>query len=138
LSIEDGSFFTNTVFLTGLKKAKANKGKLYLISLLSEKSSHGSIGYPIALLRLAKEQHLQRVYVHAIFDGRSTKVRSAIAYIKKIQNEMNRLGIGRFATGIGRGFALDRNGDYRKTQQAYDALVFGKGQNVTPIMNGLI
>jgi 2,3-bisphosphoglycerate-independent phosphoglycerate mutase len=132
-SIEDGSLFENTVFLTGLEKAKTNKGSLHLISLLSEKSSHGSVGYPIALLRLSKKQHLQSVYVHAIFDGRSTKVRSAIAYIKKIQDEMNRLGIGRFATGIGRGFALDRNGDYRKTQQAYDALVFGKGQKVIPM-----
>mgnify|MGYP001825297829 FL=1 len=132
-SIEDGSFFTNTVFLTGLKKAKANKGKLHLISLLSEKSSHGSIGYPIALLRLAKEQHIKRVYVHAIFDGRSTKVRSAIGFIDKIQNEMNKLGIGKFATGIGRGFALDRNGNYRKTQQAYNALVFGKGRKVIPV-----
>ena len=132
-SIEDGSFFTNTVFLTGLKKAKANKGKLHLISLLSEKSSHGSIGYPIALLRLAKEQHIKSVYVHAIFDGRSTKVRSAIGFIDKIQNEMNKLGIGKFATGIGRGFALDRNGNYRKTQQAYNALVFGKGRKVIPV-----
>ncbi|MBT8373927.1 MAG: phosphoglycerate mutase (2,3-diphosphoglycerate-independent) [Deltaproteobacteria bacterium] len=132
-SIEDGSFFENTAFLTGFAKAKANKGALHLISLLSEKSSHGSIGYPIALLRLAKEQQVQSVYVHAIFDGRSTKVRSAIGFIEKIQNEMNKLGIGKFATGIGRGFALDRNGNYRKTQKAYNALVFGKGRKVIPM-----
>ena len=71
--------------------------------------------------------------MHAIFDGRSTKARSAIGFIDKIQNEMNKLGIGKFATGIGRGFALDRNGNYRKTQQAYNALVFGKGRKVIPV-----
>ncbi len=43
---------------------------------------------------------------------------------------MNRLGIGNIASGIGRGLALDRDGDYQKTKQAYDVLVFGIGRKV--------
>lgn len=130
LAIEDGSFSKNPVFLSAFAETNARNGALHLIALLSEKSSHGSISYPIALLRLAKEHQVNKVYVHAIFDGRSTKVRSAVGFLKKLQNEMNTLGIGEVATGIGRGFALDRDGDYRKTKQAYDALAFGKGQKV--------
>lgn len=130
LAIEDGSFFKNPVFLSAFSKTNAGNGSLHLIALLSEKSSHGSISYPIALLRLAKANKVKKVFVHAIFDGRSTKVRSAVGFLEKLQNEMNALGLGEIATGIGRGFALDRDGDYRKTKQAYDALAFGKGQKV--------
>ena len=129
-AIKDGSFFENPVFLSAYAKTLASKGSLHLIAILSEESSHGSISYPIALLRLAKEKRLKKVFVHAIFDGRSTEIRSAPGYLKKLQKEMNSLGIGQFATGIGRGFALDRDGDYRKTKQAYDALVFGAGKIV--------
>ena len=130
LAIEDGSFFKNPVFLSAFAETNARNGALHLIALLSEKSSHGSISYPIALLRLAKEHQVKKVFVHTIFDGRSTKVRSAVGFLEKLQNEMNALGIGKIATGIGRGFALDRDGDYRKTKQAYDALAFGKGQKI--------
>ena len=130
LAIEDGSFFKNPVFLSAFAKTVTGNGSLHLIALLSEKSSHGSVSYPIALLRLAKEHQVKKVFVHAIFDGRSTKVRSAVGFLEKLQNEMNALGIGELATGIGRGFALDRDGDYRKTKQAYDALAFGTGRKV--------
>ena len=68
--------------------------------------------------------------MHTIFDGRSTKIRSGLAFLSKLQNEMNALGIGQLATGIGRGLALDRDGDYGKTKQAYDALVFGIGRKI--------
>ena len=129
-AIKNGSFFKNPVFLSAFAKTIAQNGSLHLIALLSEKSSHGSINYPTALLRLAKKHHLKKVFVHAIFDGRSTKVRSAVEFLEKLQNEMNSLDIGEFATGIGRGFALDRDGNYQKTQQAYNALVYGKGRKI--------
>ncbi len=129
-AIRDGSFFKNPVFLSAFAGAKERSGSLHLIALLSEKSSHGNIDYPIALLRLAKKQQLQNVFVHAIFDGRSTRVRSAVGFLGKLQNEMNALGIGQIATGIGRGMALDRDGDYLKTKQAYDAMVLGTGIKV--------
>lgn len=133
MAIKDRSFFKNPVFVPVLDKAAASNRALNLITLLSEKSSHDSISYPMALLRLAKKRRLKRVFIHAIFDGRSTKVRSAGGFLEQRQNEMNTLGIGQIASGIGRGYALDRDGDYRKTKQAYDALVFGIGKKVSPI-----
>jgi len=130
MAIEDGSFFKNPVFFSAFAETTARNGSLHLIALLSENSSHGSISYPIALLRLAKKKQLKKVFVHAIFDGRSTRINSAPEFLEKLQKEMDTLGIGEFATGIGRGLALDRDGDYRKTKQAYDALVFGVGRLV--------
>jgi 2,3-bisphosphoglycerate-independent phosphoglycerate mutase len=127
-AIQDGSFSTNEIFLQTIADVKHQRSNLHLISLLSEKSSHGSIEYPLALLRLAKEHALDDVYIHVIFDGRSTEPGSAPALLNKLEEKIREIGIGKIVTGMGRGIALDRDGNYKKTQSAYDALVFGIGK----------
>jgi len=127
-AIQDGSFSTTEIFLQTIADVKHHRSNLHLISLLSEKSSHGSIEYPLALLRLAKEYALYDVYIHVIFDGRSTEPGSAPALLNKLEEKIRNIGIGKIVTGMGRGIALDRDGNYKKTQSAYDALVFGIGK----------
>ncbi|HSJ54635.1 MAG TPA: 2,3-bisphosphoglycerate-independent phosphoglycerate mutase, partial [Anaerolineae bacterium] len=99
-----------------------------LIGLLTTKSSHGSIDYPLALLRMAAARDLGRAYLHLIFDGRSTEPGSAPALLEKLDGQIDEIGVGQIVSGMGRGIALDRDGDYAKTQRAYDALVFGTGR----------
>jgi len=127
-AMQDGSFYTNKIFLQTIEDVKQHHSSLHLICLLSEKSSHGSIDYPLALLRLAKDHNLNNVYLHVIFDGRSTEPGSAPALLTKLEENINVIGIGKIVTGIGRGIALDRDGNYQKTQCAYDALVYGRGK----------
>jgi 2,3-bisphosphoglycerate-independent phosphoglycerate mutase len=127
-AMQDGSFFSNEIFLQTIEDVKHQQSSLHLIALLSEKSSHGSIDYPLALLRMAKDHNLSEVYIHVIFDGRSTEPGSAPALLSKFEEKINVIGIGKIVTGIGRGIALDRDGNYTKTQCAYNALVFGIGK----------
>ena len=126
-AMQDGSFYTNEIFLQTIKDVKQRHSRLHLISLLSEKSSHGSIDYPLALLRMAKSHNLSDVYIHLILDGRSTAPGSAPAMLEKLEEKIDEIGIGKIVTGIGRGIALDRDGNYKKTQCAYEALVYGTG-----------
>lgn len=126
-ALNDGSFNQNEVFLKTIRGVKDRKKRLHLIGLLTERSSHGSIDYPLALLKMAHEVGAEDVYVHLIFDGRSTEPGSAPALLEKLEGLMAEIGIGQIATGIGRGIALDRDGNYSKIQKAYDALVRGKG-----------
>ena len=126
-ALEDGSFFTNEVFLSAIKAVKQRGVSLHLLGLLTEKSSHGSIDYPLALLNLAKAHGLDQVFLHLIFDGRSTEPGSAPALLEKLEKQMQQIGIGQVVTGIGRGIALDRDGNYSKIQRAFDALVKGVG-----------
>jgi 2,3-bisphosphoglycerate-independent phosphoglycerate mutase len=128
LALKDGSFYRNEVFLETLSNVRQRKGALHLLALLSKKSSHGSVDYPLALLALAKEQGLKDVCVHVILDGRSTEPGSAPLLLERFSAHVTSLGIGRVVTCMGRGLALDRDGNYAKTRQAYDALVFGKGK----------
>ncbi len=126
-ALEDGSFFSNEVFLNAIEAARQRGVSLHLLGLLTEKSSHGSIEYPLALLKMAKARGLAKVFLHLIFDGRSTEPGSAPALLEKLQSKIHELGIGQVVTGIGRGIALDRDGNYAKIQRAFDALVSGVG-----------
>ncbi len=127
-SLKDGTFATNEVFIKTIDNVLLRKTSLHLIGLLTEKSSHGSIDYPLALLHMAKEKGLKNVYLHLIFDGRSTEPGSAPALLEKLEQKIAEIGIGQIVTGIGRGIALDRDGNYARIKKAYDAFVFGVGQ----------
>jgi 2,3-bisphosphoglycerate-independent phosphoglycerate mutase len=126
-AMQDGSFYTNPIFLETIQGVNNRHSRLHLICLLSEKSSHGTIDYPLALLRMAKEQGLHDVYIHVIFDGRSTEPGSVPELLRKFEAKIHAIGIGKVVTGVGRGIALDRDGNYQKTRRAYEALVYGTG-----------
>jgi 2,3-bisphosphoglycerate-independent phosphoglycerate mutase len=128
LAMQDGSFYTNETLCRVINEVKQRNASLHLIGLLTEKSSHGSIEYPLALLRMAKTKGLSNVYLHLIFDGRSTQPGSAPAMLEKLESQVQDIGVGRIVSGVGRGIALDRDGNYAKTQRAYDAFVFGTGK----------
>ena len=129
LALKDGSFFTNEIFIQTLDQVKERGTHLHLIGLLTEKSSHGSIDYPLALMQMAKERGLHEVCLHIIFDGRSTQPGSAPQLLENLETRLNEIGIGQVVTGIGRGIALDRDGNYGKIQKTYDALVSGIGRH---------
>ena len=127
LAMQDGSFFTNEIFLQTIEKVKEQSSSLHLIALLTEKSSHGSIDYPLALLKMARTYGLENVFIHVIFDGRSTEPGSAPAMLEMLETRVKEIGVGQIVSGIGRGIALDRDGNYAKTQKAYELLVSGTG-----------
>jgi 2,3-bisphosphoglycerate-independent phosphoglycerate mutase len=128
MAMQDGSFYSNEILCRVIQEVKQRNTDLHLIGLLSEKSSHGSIDYPLALLRMAKTNDLENVYLHIIFDGRSTEPGSAPALLEKLENKIDEIGLGQIVTGMGRSIALDRDRNYAKTYRAYNALVFGDGK----------
>lgn len=130
-AIETGMFAENPVFRAAIDDARARKGALHLLGILSEQSSHGSVNYVLELLKLARKERLDKVFVHLITDGRSTPPGSAPEMLRKVGMAMAEIGVGSVVTLVGRGFALDRGGDYAgKTQVAFRALVLGEGRPV--------
>lgn len=126
-AIEDGSFEKNPVILHSIGKAREKGAALHLISYLTYKSSHGSMDYAVAVARMAKAQELRNVYLHIIFDGRSTEPGSAPRLLMDLEEKLRDIGTGSIVDGIGRGFALDRDRNYERVKQAYDMMVEGKG-----------
>lgn len=124
-AIKDGSFRQNPVFLHAINAAKEEGSALHLISYLTLKSSHGCIDYPLMLTEMA--EGVEQVYLHIIFDGRSTEPGSAPAMLRDLDEKLEAIGRGVIVDGVGRGVALDRDGNYAKVQRAYDAMTIGKG-----------
>lgn len=127
-AMQDGSFARNDTFIKMMDTVRERQNSLHLLALLTEKSSHGSIDYPLALLQMARDRGLDKVFVHVIFDGRSTEPGSAPALLAKLEARMDEIGLGQIVTGVGRGIALDRDQNYGKIQKSYEALVMGIGR----------
>jgi 2,3-bisphosphoglycerate-independent phosphoglycerate mutase len=128
LAMQDNSFYTNPILCQAIESVRQRETSLHLIGLLTEKSSHGSIDYPLAVARMAKTYGLQKVYLHLIFDGRSTEPGSAPALLGKLDRRLAEVGVGLAVSGVGRALALDRDGNYARTQRAYAAFVNGAGK----------
>ena len=129
LSIAKGDFFQNATLVEAARKAKASGGRLHLLGLVSDGGVHSSQEHLHALLRLAEEQGLSgdRVVVHAFTDGRDTSPTGGQRYLARLEEEMERLGVGVIATVAGRYHAMDRDKRWERVRKAYDALAHGKG-----------
>ncbi len=123
-AIQSGAFRTNPVFLHAIEGAKKT-GDLHLIAYLTEKSSHGCIDYPLMLTEMA--EGVRNVYYHIIFDGRSTEPGSAPKLLRALEEKLRTIGRGVIVDGVGRGIALDRDGNYAKVKKAYDCMTVGGG-----------
>jgi len=127
LAIEDGHFFKNQVFLDALTKVKQNKGALHLALLLSDAGVHSDINHLYAMLKMAKQEGVSKVFVHAIMDGRDTPPNSGLVYMQGLLQKLKELGVGKVATVSGRYYAMDRDQRWDRVQLAYDVYTQGKG-----------
>jgi 2,3-bisphosphoglycerate-independent phosphoglycerate mutase len=127
-AIRTGEFFTNDVFTTLLNKVRQNGGALHVMGLLSDGGVHSHIEHLYALLKLAKQVGISRVYVHAFLDGRDVPPSSAGTYIEALEQKMAEIGVGTIATIAGRYYAMDRDNRWERVEKAYAAMVYGEGE----------
>ena len=128
-SIQDGDFFTNEVLNGAMENAKEHA--LHIMGLLSDGGVHSHIDHLKALIKMAKEKGVERVYVHAFTDGRDTDPQSGLSYAKEIEACMAETGVGQFATVNGRYYAMDRDKRWERVEKAYKAMVCGEGETST-------
>jgi len=120
-AIEDGDFFTNEALLKAMENAKEHS--LHLMGLLSNGGVHSHIDHLKALGKMAKENGVENVFVHAFTDGRDVDPRSALEFIEDVENYMKEVGVGKIASVSGRYYAMDRDKRWERVQLAYDAMV---------------
>ncbi len=121
-AIEDGSFNENAAFLEAIDAVKANGKCLHVMGLLSPGGVHSHEQHIFALLRLAKQQGVSQVQVHAFLDGRDMPPQSAAPSLAALQTLCDELGQTRIATVIGRYYAMDRDQRWERMQPAYAAM----------------
>lgn len=126
--IESRKFFKNPRILRAINHVIANKTSLHVIGLLSDMDSpHSDPRHLYALLKLAKEKGVKRLYLHFFTDGRDTYRKMAISCLKNFKSEAKKIGIGEIATIGGRYYGMDRVKHWDRLQRAYDAMVLGEG-----------
>jgi 2,3-bisphosphoglycerate-independent phosphoglycerate mutase len=130
-AIEDGSFFRNPAFLWAVNGAKREKRPLHFLGIVSHYSSHGALEHLFALLRLAKEHGLKKVYMHAFIGRRGEKPESGAIYVEKVEKMAKTLAVGKIVTVMGRHWALDREENWDRLEKAYRALVYGEGTKIS-------
>ncbi len=125
LSIRNGDFFENPAFRDAILNARANDSSLHLMGLVSYGGVHSYMTHIYALIKLAQEKGLKKVYIHAFLDGRDVPPRAALKDIKELDAFCKENGSAKIATVSGRYYAMDRDKRWDRTKLAYDALTIG-------------
>ena len=127
-AVKDGTFYQNEKFLNAIKHVKENNSKLHIWGLLSNGGVHSSNEHIYALLQLAKNEGLDKVYVHAFLDGRDVAPDSGVDFVQELVDTMNSIGVGEVASVSGRYYAMDRDKRMDRVELAYNALVAKSGE----------
>ncbi len=127
--ISSGEFFQHPVLLDSMRHARAHR--LHIMGLCSDGGVHSLLTHLYALLKLAKQEHVEQVFVHCFMDGRDTGPQSGAAYLEQIQNVMHRIGVGKIASVSGRYYAMDRDKRWDRIERAFGAIVLGNGIKAT-------
>ncbi len=127
-SIDDGDFFTNPEFLSAIENAKNNGKKLHLYGLLSDGGVHSHLTHLFALIKLAKMQGLDDVFVHCFLDGRDVSPTSGADFIKALKDKIDELSFGTIASVGGRYYVMDRDNRWERVEKAYDMMTSAIGE----------
>ena len=127
-SIREGKFFENEVLLNAVKHVKENDSSLHLYGLVSDGGVHSSMDHLFALIKLAAQNGLKKVYVHVFSDGRDTLPKSAMTYVQQVEDELKKYGLPPVASISGRYYAMDRDNRWDRVEKAYNCLLLGEGE----------
>ena len=132
-AIADGSFFENPAYNHAMDACKEKGTSLHLMGLLSDGGVHSHLEHLFALLKMARDKGLERVYIHAFLDGRDVSPTSGADFVARTVEKCRELGVGKIATVMGRYYAMDRDKRWDRLEQAYDAMVYGEGAAFNPV-----
>ncbi len=123
----EGELDTNEALVSAMENCKKKDSALHLMGLLSDGGVHSHIEHLYALVRMAKNAGLKKVYIHALLDGRDVPPASAADFIDAANAELETIGVGKIATVMGRFYGMDRDNRWDRVGKAYAALVYGDG-----------
>ncbi|MGN8890771.1 2,3-bisphosphoglycerate-independent phosphoglycerate mutase [Dysosmobacter sp. HCP28S3_G4] len=132
-AIADGSFFENPAYNHAMDACKEKGTSLHLMGLLSDGGVHSHLEHLFALLKMARDKGLEKVYIHAFLDGRDVSPTSGADFVARTVEKCRELGVGKIATVMGRYYAMDRDKRWDRLEQAYDAMVYGEGAAFNPV-----
>src|SRR6202023_2069711 len=117
------------LFLQAMERGRQRQ--LHFLGLLSDGGVHSHIQHLFALLEMAKQQKVEKVFVHCFMDGRDTPPHSGRDFVRQLQQKMRELQVGEIATLVGRYYAMDRDNRWEGIELAYRAMAHGAAETRT-------
>ena len=128
LMIQNGELFSNPALAAAMKNARSGGRRLHLFGLLSDGGVHSYQTHLYALLRMAKQNGVDRVFVHAFMDGRDTLPTNGAGYLQQLQQKMREYNTGKIASVSGRYYAMDRDRRWDRILKAFNAMTTRDGE----------
>lgn len=128
--IETGSVKESQSLKDAIDNVRAKGSSLHLMGLISDAGVHAMLEHLYGLIRIAKDEGIERVYVHAFTDGRDTGPFSGKEFIRQAEAEMESIGLGQIATLSGRYWAMDRDNRWDRIQRAYDCITGRRSERI--------
>src|ERR1700682_654213 len=128
LMIQNGEFFSHPVLLAAMKHAREGERRLHLFGLLSDGGVHSQQAHLYALLKMAKQNGVDRVFVHAFMDGRDTLPTDGAGYLEQLRQKMREYNTGKIASVNGRYYAMETDRLWERIAKAFNVMVFGDGE----------
>lgn len=110
---------------------RARGSRLHLFTIVSDAGVHGLLEHLYGVLRQAKEDGLQQVFIHAFTDGRDTPPASGLGYIGQVEEQCRAQGVGTIASVCGRFWSMDRDNRWDRVEKAY-AMLTGRAGEAAP------
>jgi 2,3-bisphosphoglycerate-independent phosphoglycerate mutase len=136
-AVEEKTLGKEPALQQALQYAKDKNKKVHLIGLLSDGGVHSHIDHLKGLCSIAKENGIEKLFVHVFTDGRDTDPKGGINYIKDLESHMSHT-TGKIASVIGRYYAMDRDNRWERVKLAYDLMVLGEGAKTTDINKAIL
>lgn len=137
MSINDSRFFKSEALSKAVEHVKKNRSNLHIMGLVSQGYVHSSINHLWAILSFCKQQQVDSLFLHAFTDGRDSPPDSGLATIMQLEKFMEKEGIGKIVSVMGRYWAMDRDHRWDRTQKAYLALTNGQARSTSSIKEAI-
>jgi 2,3-bisphosphoglycerate-independent phosphoglycerate mutase len=105
--------------------------RLHLMGLLSDGGVHSHNSHLEYLIKLFTKNIENKIFIHAITDGRDTSPTSGVSYVSKISQFIKPLNQVDLASIAGRYYAMDRDKKWDRTKIALDLYLKGIGEETS-------
>ncbi len=131
-SISSGDFEKIPALVTLFNHVKTHNSTLHIKGLLGNGGVHAHQDHLVAVVKAAKNAGISKVAIHAYTDGRDTAPQSSVQFLKELEADLAKIGVGFIATATGRFYAMDRDNNWDRVKRAEDALFECKGNVCKP------
>lgn len=135
-AVTTGSLKENGQLREAFGYARETGKKVHFIGLVSDGGVHSLDRHLYALCDMTKDFGLEKVFIHAITDGRDTDPFSGKAFIEKLEAHLAQSN-GVIASLIGRYYSMDRDKRWERIKLGYDLYVHGTGQPATNMVEAV-